>query len=146
MIKIQTTDFKGNGVFAERSFKVGETVLIGKIEKELSKNNSHASQIGLNRFVLHNEEMRMVNHSCNPNCGIRINSSDAHDLVAKKAIIKGEEITYDYAMRNYTIDYFLSNCKCGSDECRGKITGWKDLPNHKKMEYRNWVAPYLLGL
>ena len=42
-----------------------------------------------------------VNHSCEPNCGIRLNASGAHDFVARQPITAGQEITFDYAMRNY---------------------------------------------
>ena len=44
---------KGEGIFATRSFKVGEIVMVGRIEKILEENNSHASQIGENRYVFH---------------------------------------------------------------------------------------------
>lgn len=35
---------------------------------------------------------------------------------------------------------------CGSKRCRGRITGWKDLPDEQKKEYEGFVAPYLLEL
>ncbi|QKX06466.1 SET domain-containing protein-lysine N-methyltransferase [Aquimarina sp. TRL1] len=146
MNKVKKTTLKGDGVFAEISYKKEETVLVGRIEKELTANHSHASQIGLDRFVFHNEIIRMVNHSCNPNCGIKVNPTGAHNIVAMRDILKGEEITFDYAMRNYTVQYFPSLCKCGAEQCRGKITGWKDLPINKKEEYSRWAAPYLLEL
>jgi hypothetical protein len=49
-------------------------------------------------------------------------------------------------MRNYGIDYFPKQCMCGSEKCRGIITGWKGLPSEKKKEYEGFVAPYLLEL
>ncbi len=63
-----------------------------------------------------------------------------------KDISVNEEITFDYAMRNYTIDHFPQQCMCGSKMCRGRITGWKDLPDEKKKEYEGYVAPYLLEM
>ena len=146
MNTVKMTALKGNGVFAEKEIKSAEIVLVGVIEKELTANHSHASQIGLDRFVLHNETIRMVNHSCNPNCGIKVNSTGAHDFVAIKDVSKGEEITFDYAMRNYTVEHFPPECKCGGKQCRGKITGWKALSDEKKKEYHLWAAPYLLVL
>lgn len=146
MYKIKKTKIKGEGVFTTESFIKGETVLIGEIVKELEANHSHASQIGVDRFVFHNEIIRTVNHSCEPNCGIRVNPSGAHDLIAIRDIDIDEEITFDYAMRNYTVEHFNIQCQCGSVECRGKITGWKDLPENKKEEYFSWVAPYLIEI
>lgn len=80
------------------------------------------------------------------NCGIKVNGTGAHDFVAIKDISVNEEITFDYAMRNYIIDYFPKKCMCGSKRCRGRVTGWKDLPDEKKKEYEGFAAPYLLEL
>ncbi len=49
-------------------------------------------------------------------------------------------------MRNYFVDYLPPKCMCGSQECRVRITGWKDLSVTKKKEYKGFVAPYLLEL
>lgn len=94
------------GVFALHGFAVGERVLEGVIEAELDRNDAHASQIGEHRFVRHSGLMPLVNHSCDPSCGIAVNPDGAHDLIARHAIAEGEEITFDYAMRNHTIDHF----------------------------------------
>jgi hypothetical protein len=137
---------KGEGVFTTGPFKAGDTVMVGVIDRFVDGNNSHASQIGENQFVLHAGLISKVNHSCGPNCGVRVNETGAHDFVAKRDISANEEITFDYAMRNYTIDHFPKKCTCGSNTCRGTITGWKDLPLEKKEEYEGLVAPYLLEL
>ena len=135
---------KGQGVFATQNFEAGETVMVGRIEKVLDENNSHASQINKNTYVLHAGLISKVNHSCDPNCGIRVNDTGSHDFVAIKDISIYEEITFDYAMRNYSVDHFPSKCICGSKVCRGRITGWKDLSEAKKKEYDGFVALYLL--
>lgn len=144
--KLEISPLKGEGIFATKEFQINDIVMVGKIEKRLDHNHSHASQIGENTYVFHAGFISKVNHSCNPNCGIKVNSNDAHDFVAMKNINSGEEITFDYAMRNFGIDYFPKICKCGSDKCRGKITGWKDLSLKKKEEYKGYVAPYLLAM
>lgn len=145
-IRLEATADKGNGVYSTRPFKAGETVLIGRIEKRLSKNHSHASQIGENEFALHAGLTSKFNHSCNPNCGIRVNVFGAHDFVAMRDINQNEEVTFDYAMRNYTIEYFPGRCECGEKVCRGLITGWKDLPQNRKEQYSGFVAPYLIKM
>jgi uncharacterized protein len=144
--QLQISAEKGEGIFATRSFRVGEIIMVGRIEKILEENHSHASQIGENRYVFHAGLISKVNHSCDPNCGIKVNETGAHDFVAMRDIIVNEEITFDYAMRNYGVDYFPKKCMCGSKRCRGKITGWKDLPDEIKKEYEGFVAPYLLAL
>jgi len=144
--ELRVSDAKGEGIFATRLFKTGETVMVGTIEKRLDENNSHASQIGKNEYVFHAGNISKVNHSCDPNCGIRINETGAHDFVAMREIVINEEITFDYAMRNYGVDYFPKQCMCGSEICCGRITGWKDLPVERKKTYEGFVAPYLLEL
>jgi len=119
--------------------------MLGIIKETLSKNDSHASQIDKNTFVRHESLITKVNHSCVPNSGIHVNATGGHDYIAMRDILVDEEITFDYAMRNYTVDFF-PNCRCGSKECRGKITGWKDLPTEIREKYKGFVAPYLLEL
>lgn len=137
---------KGEGIFATRSFQAGETVMVGFIQEVLDGNHSHASQIGKNRYVLHGGLVPKVNHSCDPNCGVRVNETGAHDFVAMREIIPDEEITFDYAMRNYSVDNFERMCQCGAKNCRDRITGWKDLPEEIKKKYAGFIAPYLLDL
>jgi len=144
--KLRESAGKGDGIFAARLFKAGETVMVGKIGKVLKENHSHASQIGEHDYIFHAGLINKVNHSCEPNCGIKVNETGAHDFVAMADIIANEEITFDYAMRNYGIDHFPKQCTCGSKKCRGKITGWKDLSDIRKEEYKGFVAPYLLAL
>jgi hypothetical protein len=144
--ELRKSSEKGEGIYATKSFKVGDLVMVGVIKEVLSGNNSHASQIGENEYVLHAGLISKVNHSCDPNCGIRVNETGAHDFVAIRNISINEEITFDYAMRNYGVDYFPKKCMCGSKRCRGRITGWKDLPEERRKEYEGFEAPYLLAL
>ena len=95
--------------------------------------DSHATQVAADRWARHGGLGPMVNHSCDPNCGVRLNTGQAFDFVARRAIGAGQELTFDYAMRNFTIDHFPSVCLCGAARCRGSVTGWKDLPA--------WVFP-----
>jgi hypothetical protein len=76
-------------------------------------------------------------------CGVRLNDGKAFDFVARRPIGAGQELTFDYAMRNFTIDHFPTVCLCGADGCRGSVTGWKDLPAARKSDYGELVAPYL---
>ena len=144
--ELRASSEKGEGIFASRSFQAGEIVMVGVIEKTVDENHSHASQVGENKYVLHAGLISKVNHSCEPNCGIGLNETGAHNFVARKDISLDEEITFDYAMRNYTIDYFPYKCMCGSEKCRCRITGWKDLPDNRKKEYTDCAAPYLLEM
>ena len=137
---------KGKGVFTAIAFKAGDTVMTGIVMEVLRSNNSHASQIAEDQYVLFGGLVSKVNHSCDPNCGIHLNDMGGHDFIALKDICKDEEVTFDYAMENFTIDHFPNKCMCGSRNCRISITGWKDLPNNKRSEYKDFAAPYLFEL
>jgi len=136
-------DGKGHGVWALRAFSTGETVMVGFLVEDVTANDAHATQVGPDRWARHGGLGPMVNHSCDPNCGVRLNDGQAFDFVARRPIAVGEEITFDYAMRNYTIDHFPEICGCGADLCRGSVTGWRDLPDARKADYGELVAPYL---
>lgn len=139
----RTADAKGDGVLATRPFAAGETVMVGFLVGALTGNDSHATQVGPGRWVRHGALGPKVNHSCDPNCGVRLNDGQAFDFVARRPIVAGQELTVDYAMRNFTIDHFPAVCLCGTARCRGSVTGWKDLPAARKADYGELVAPYL---
>ena len=144
--ELKATPGRGEGVFSTKSFSIGEIVMVGVIEKELKANHSHASQVSASRHVQHGGLISKVNHSCRPSCGISVNASGAHDFIAFRSIDKGEEITFDYAMRNYSIEFFPNPCLCGESECRKSVNGWKGLSSKKKLEYNGFIAPYLLEI
>lgn len=78
---------------------------------ELNKKWDLDGQVGEN-------PARYINHSCDGNCEA-INDDDEIWIVSRKAIAKGEELTYDYG---YNMEHFLDHpCKCGSKNCVGYI-------------------------
>ncbi|NES69106.1 MAG: SET domain-containing protein [Okeania sp. SIO2D1] len=83
----------------------------------------------------------MLNHSCNPNCGIKPNEFNGYNLVAMIDIGRGEEITFDYCMSEW-ISIAVKNCNCQSDICRGIIKGGKFLSSETLDKYQGFLAPY----
>ncbi|PTL58238.1 SET domain-containing protein-lysine N-methyltransferase [Paraconexibacter algicola] len=120
--------------------------MTGFLVGALTGNDSHATQVGRDAWARHGGLGPKVNHSCDPNCGVRLNDACAFDFVARRAIADCEEVTFDYAMRNFTIDHFPIACLCGARNCRGAVTGWKSLPADRKRAYGALVAPYLLAI
>lgn len=80
-----------------------------------------------------------MNHSCNPNCGIRNGV-----LVALRNIIEGEEIAYDYST---TMDerYWTMACRCGAAACRGIVDDFRTLPEELRRQYLSLgiVMPFI---
>jgi SET domain-containing protein len=78
-----------------------------------------------------------INHSCNPNCGIRGEIT----FVALRNINSNEELTIDYAFLDNEDYSFL--CSCGEQCCRSVVTGrdWKRKEIQEK--YFDFFAMYL---
>ncbi len=144
-IEIKETTNIGKGIFASRDFKKDELIL--HIEGEIIETediSSVPSEIQEHwfpfdikgkkkRYVLPELPWKYLNHSCNPNAGIKNN----RNIVALRPIKKGEEIVFDYAMNN--IDNWTMKCNCGSKKCRKIISTFDVLDEDTKKKYRDYV-------
>ncbi len=83
------------------------------------------------------KNMIFINHSCDPNVGIR----GDREFVAMRDIEIGEELAIDYAMID-DVDSVMS-CTCGSVNCRKTVTGrdWEKPELQRK--YRGYFSKYL---
>ncbi|MGH2853764.1 MAG: SET domain-containing protein-lysine N-methyltransferase [Solirubrobacteraceae bacterium] len=140
------TEEKGIGIFATRSFEAQETVIVGAPLVPVEENSSHAVQVRRDGFAYEEGIGSLVNHSCEPNCGVRATEHGTFDLVARERIARGDEITVDYAMRNYIIEFFPEHCRCGAVCCRDRVTGWKNLSDEQRTAYATSVAPFLIEI
>jgi hypothetical protein len=70
-IELQNCVEKGKGIYATKEFNVGEKVLTfqGTLANE---RGMYTLQVGMLEHLLVKEPWRYVNHSCNPNSGIKI--------------------------------------------------------------------------
>ncbi len=140
---------KGKAVFANRHFDAhsfiiefrGKIYTMEEYKKRLNPNNNHYLQISENLFLGPTRTPdNYINHSCNPNAGIKIIGNSVL-LFAIRNIHKGDEITFDYST-TMAEDYWEMNCRCGSKNCRGKIRDFKYLPPALQEKYiRLGVVP-----
>ncbi len=81
--------------------------------------------------------MLYLNHSCDPNLGIRGEIT----FVAMRAIRAGEELTHDWAMTDD--DDYSVECHCGAPDCRKILTGkdWQRPDLQKR--YAGYFSGYL---
>jgi uncharacterized protein len=140
-VTIQETA-KGQGVFATKKFAKGETVVVGIIIEEVPEPTIYSFQMDFNFHVNLNEPAVVINHSCNPNTGVRNNQFKGYDFVALSDIEVGEEITWDYETTEYEPIAAFS-CLCGSLSCRGKILGFKFREQILRDRYGEYIADYL---
>lgn len=78
-----------------------------------------------------------LNHSCDPNTWL-----SGLDLVARRSIPKGEQITCDYACFN-TENMQTFDCKCASANCRGQVTGKDYLQARLAEMYEGHMSDYV---
>jgi len=93
-----------------------------------------------------NEAGRYLNHSCEPNAGIRKNRNQLF-LFAARAISRGDEIAIDYSTILGDDDIWTMTCQCGGRSCRGTIRRFGTLPLDLKRDYvrRGLVPKYILA-
>jgi hypothetical protein len=133
------------GVFADKEIASGEMVieyrgeLIGNAVAEKRDKQYDASKIGSDYMfridgsgvcdaTKQGNVARFVNASCNPNCYTKIITLDGIKRIviyAKRDILPGEELSYDYKFPLERIEAKRVSCYCGAKDCRG---------------YMNWVC------
>ncbi len=127
----------GLGVFANRDLAPGDVILEvdGPIidfaeTKRRGPRECMAIQIGFDRYIDTKAPGVFVNHSCEPNAGIR---NDKY-LVALKPIPQGQEIRFDYST-TMEEQSFTMQCLCGAPSCRKVIRDFSTLPAHLVSRY-----------
>jgi SET domain-containing protein len=156
-VELRSSPIQGNGLFANAPIKKGELVLQwggGEVvtNEEFEKGfaeGKYQPESSVHFDADHkwatpadepDDIDAAINHSCDPNLWYE----NGWPLVARKDIAKDEELTFDYATgETYPLN---SACKCGSPNCRGRVTGeeWKD-PEFRK-RYEGHMNPYIQSL
>jgi len=75
---------------------------------------------------------RWINHSCSPNCVTHEDDAGRVFIEARRRIVPGEELTYDYRLwvdgRLTRAERAQYACRCGARRCRGTLL----LPRRKR--------------
>jgi hypothetical protein len=148
--KLCSTPQIGQGVFARRNFKKGELVLsaTGKI---LNYQTMYTIQIDWDCHLDVDAPAKYLNHSCNPNLGVKTGEKGFPQFYALRDIQKGEEVTFDYAMTEYMhyprsdpSQEFDLTCLCNQTNCRGKLGYYSELSDELKEKYNGFISEYLV--
>ncbi len=136
MFTIQSCRF-GRGLFATKNISKGETILMisghiitqDNVDQRSEKEANNALQINEDLYLELEEPSVLVNHSCNPNAGIK----EDKFLIAIKDISAGEEISWDYST---SVDTgWTMPCHCEEKECRKIVEDFESLPNKVQQKY-----------
>jgi len=133
----------GKSVHAIQFVYPGQVILTGWGSR-VPRRTRHSFQVDHDCHVVINTEIELINHSCEPNCGVFLRRGlPSLEIHALRQIEPGEELTTDYATFEYEIDFMTDPCRCNTPKCRGRITGFRDLPDELKVEYGPYIAEYL---
>lgn len=148
MLKVYISKTKniGKGLFAKADIKKNEVICIAKgvlIKDSYTPNyRSGPNWIAIGRKLwlspFEKNPVRYVNHSCNPNAGIKGKVT----IVAMKNISKHHEITIDYSTTEED-PYWQMRCKCSSRNCRKLIKSIQFLPLKLFKKYQKYTPTYL---
>ncbi len=120
-VSVESSQIEGAGIFAKTDIPSDELVMIIKGElisgqecerREEEENNVYIFWNG--RYYIdtsNTEKIKFINHSCNPNCEVLDRDKESLNLVSRRTIKAGEEITMDYG---YEEIYDICSC----DLCR----------------------------
>ena len=147
---IKKSLIEGKGAFTTVAIKKGQGICTFRGERityeELKRRHDDGEekvgnplQISERTYLDISQPYVYINHSCDPNCGMR----KVGELFALKNIKKGEELTYDYSTTEWTYERFgkykewAMVCNCGAKNCRGTIGQFPSLdPELKKKYYK----------
>ncbi|MBI2086552.1 MAG: SET domain-containing protein-lysine N-methyltransferase [Candidatus Zambryskibacteria bacterium] len=143
----------GGACFAKKDFNAGEVIIMG-IGKIINHQTPTISiQIGVGKhFQPTKWTGRYWNHSCNPNTFVKTRTDGFPNLVALRRIKREDEITYSYAMTEYS---WCKNakektilCKCNNKKCKGKILSFSQLSKseQKRLVKKTKCSLYLKKL
>ena len=150
--QMRVTPGKGSGSFAISKISKGEIVASfgGNVINQSELTNystdrvSRSLQLNSDTYLLSGavpEAGDMINHWCEPNCGIAGTSS----VQTLRDIEIGEELTFDYAMSDSS-QYDEFTCACGKDKCREKITGMDWQKKDLQAKYSKYFSAYIESL
>lgn len=146
-VAVRRTKKYGRGVYASKNIKKGEVIasfdgqiLDDDFEPWTEDLYNHAIQFDKAMWRDSKGIARLVNHSCDPNCGIK----RLFDIVAMRNIETGEQITWDYEMTEKN-PHWRMRCKCGSDLCRKVIGNYKNMPRRTRAKYKGYISAWLAG-
>jgi|TARA_B110000240_G_C13441582_1_gene428365 hypothetical protein len=141
-IEVKPSPSEGLGIYACREFRNGDHLLDVIFEREITESSPLDIQLGERsdhcsypngKMMLVAFPTRHMNHSCDPN-SYYVNRSEMPKAYARRTILVGEELTFDYMINNFGGDSWA--CSCGSERCRGETgTSYFELPIVFQREY-----------
>ena len=117
-IVVKTSPIEGKGIFASTNIDEGELLMVISGEVITGKECERREEEENNVYIFWNgryyidtkdtDKIKYINHSCEPNCDVTDRDKSTLNLVAKRNINNGEELTIDYG---YEEIYEMCRCE-----------------------------------
>ncbi len=148
----------GKGVFTNKNISANSEILEikgrfipGNIGDDVPEDIvSNSFRFDKNKYIDSTDSIAyFLNHSCKPNAKV-VKKKGGLFVYSIEFINKGDEIFFDYSTTIADDDIWEMECKCncGSEDCRGVIGGFSDLPKKIQKNYikMGMVPKFILGL
>lgn len=129
----QNQENQQHGLFANTSFKAGDTIVAFDASKIVDTPNHLTVQVSEHKHIhLSPEYLQYVNHCCEPNV---LFNTTTMQLECISDIEAGEELRFFYPATEWRIaQQFI--CNCGKPSCVGLIQGAADTPTEVLNKYK----------
>ena len=122
-VLVKDSQIHGKGIFAKVNIPKDELVMVIKGELITGKECERREEENNNVYIFWNgryyidtvktKKIKYINHDCEPNCYVLDRDKESLNLVSRKELKKGDEITMDYGYEE-----IYENCTCQT--CAGK--------------------------
>ncbi len=126
----------GKGLFAAVPIRQGEVIgeftgpLLSWDEMRAYPKPFNLLQVGSRTYMEVAPPTLYINHSCEPNSGVRDNTL----IITLRDIQAGEQLYFDYST-TMSEDLDTMPCRCGAPVCRRLVQDFRHLPEELKQHY-----------
>jgi len=155
LLLVRDSGIHGKGVFSRKEIPAGKRLIkykgervshkegIKRCKESMRKARKNSAYGGVYIFEINDNysidgdvednHAKYINHSCDPNCDVDIESEDIW-VYSKREIKKGEELSFEYGfdMEGEYFNFKENPCKCGAKNCPGYIVNSEDWPKLRK--------------
>ncbi|KAI9925283.1 hypothetical protein ASPWEDRAFT_120581 [Aspergillus wentii DTO 134E9] len=99
-------------------------------------------QTGPDSHIELNSDLVFCNHSCAPTLNFDMHNMEVR-VVDNRPLKAGDDLTFFYPSSEWDMDQSF-DCNCGAKECRGRISGAKNMTSEALEGY--WLNPHIEAL
>lgn len=147
-LSVQKSGIHGYGVFTNEPLKKGQFIAELRGSRVTHENHIHGQSnrypdwigVGKNTWIDPIDEFQYLNHSCDPNAGLK--GDKILKMYAMRDIAQGEEITIDYSTTEDDLNYCIENNEQPHEYYREYISSIQTLPVEVFKRYLPYIPDH----